>query len=154
MSPKHATMPCTYFALSEQVYIARCYANSANNSPPNLTTCHDVSACCIPCTYFLLICGVVAKQPSLHYTGHGRPSRLSLFKITSSTPNPIVEAAVRRFMTPDARPIFQRHWEQAKERLGPWKAGSTLRSFVEKNTQVRDGLQSVMRVPSNRMAGD
>lgn len=39
-------------------------------------------------------------------------------------------------MTPDARPIFQRHWEQAKARLGPWQAGLTLRSFIEKNTKV------------------
>ncbi|KAI0093658.1 hypothetical protein BDY19DRAFT_265923 [Irpex rosettiformis] len=75
------------------------------------------------------------KQPSLHYSGYGRPSLPSLFKTTSSSPNPIVEAAIRRFMTPDARPIFQRHWEQAKARLGPWKAGLTLRSFIEFNTK-------------------
>lgn len=39
-------------------------------------------------------------------------------------------------MTPDARPIFQRHWEEAKQRLGLWKAGLTLRSFIEMNTKV------------------
>ncbi|KAI0699718.1 hypothetical protein BC835DRAFT_1330486 [Cytidiella melzeri] len=75
------------------------------------------------------------KQPALYYQGHGRPAKPSLFKAAALSPNPIIEAAVRRFMTPDARPIFQRHWEQAKERLGPWKAGLTLRSFIEKNTK-------------------
>ncbi|KAI0341671.1 hypothetical protein BDW22DRAFT_1420795 [Trametopsis cervina] len=74
-------------------------------------------------------------QPTLQYYGHGRPFKPSLFQAPALSPNPIVEAAVRRFLSPDARPIFQRHWDEAKERLGLWKAGLTLRSFVEKNTQ-------------------
>lgn len=39
-------------------------------------------------------------------------------------------------MTSDARPIFQRHWEEAKQRIGLWKAGLSLRSFIEMNTRV------------------
>ena len=80
----------------------------------------------------------VVKQPTLFLSdsGHGRPVKPSLFKTTASTPSAVVEAAVRRFMSPDAKPIFQRHWEEAKRRLGPWQAGLTLRSFIERNTKV------------------
>lgn len=43
---------------------------------------------------------------------------------------------MRRFMARDAKKIFTAHWEEAKRRFGPWNAGLTLKSFIEKNTQV------------------
>lgn len=41
-------------------------------------------------------------------------------------------------MARDAKKIFTAHWEEAKRRFGPWHAGLTLKSFIEKNTQEID----------------
>jgi hypothetical protein len=120
--------------------------------------CYNMSRCelCSTLPAFLLAHNSLlsAKQPTLHYRGHGKPVRPSLFKETASSPSPIIEAAVRRFMSPDARPIFQRHWEEAKERLGPWKAGLTLKSFIEKNTKVSGTISLCTRPSSDVFEGD